>query len=84
MNVRRALPKIHFDQTLYRKANMCVFAIKKNKKHSNCNVFYKNKKNKLLPPFLAKKMGKKYRQFQRTANLLTPMGLFQFICSVDF
>ena len=27
MNVRRALPKIHFDQTLYRKANTCVFAI---------------------------------------------------------
>ena len=24
MNVRRALPKIHFDQTLYRKANTCV------------------------------------------------------------
>ena len=27
MNVRRALPKNHFDQTLYRKANTCVFAI---------------------------------------------------------
>ena len=27
MNVRRALPRIHFDQTLYRKANTCVFAI---------------------------------------------------------
>ena len=27
MNVRRALPKIHFDQALYRKANTCVFAI---------------------------------------------------------
>ena len=27
MNVRRTLPKIHFDQTLYRKANTCVFAI---------------------------------------------------------
>ena len=27
MNVRRALPKIHFDQTLYRKANTQVFAI---------------------------------------------------------
>ena len=26
MNVRRALPKIHFDQTLYRKANTYVFA----------------------------------------------------------
>ena len=29
MNVRRALPKIHFDQTLYRKANTCVFAIRR-------------------------------------------------------
>ena len=27
MNVRKALPKIHFDQTLYRKVNTCVFAI---------------------------------------------------------
>ena len=27
MNVRKALPKIHFDQTQYRKANTCVFAI---------------------------------------------------------
>ena len=26
----------------------------------------------------------KYRPFQRPVNLLTPMGLFQFICSADF
>ena len=26
----------------------------------------------------------KYGHFQRSVNLLTPMGLFQFICSVDF
>ena len=25
----------------------------------------------------------KYRHFQRSVNLLTPMGLFQFICSID-
>ena len=26
----------------------------------------------------------KYGHFQRSVNLLTSMGLFQFICSVDF
>ena len=26
----------------------------------------------------------KYGRFQRSVNLLTPMGLFQFICSIDF
>ena len=33
MNVGRALPKIHFDQTLYRKANTCVFAISSDTRH---------------------------------------------------
>ena len=28
--IRRALPKIHFAQTLYRKANSCVFVINHN------------------------------------------------------
>ena len=32
MNVRRALPKIHFEQTLYRKVNTCVFATKRQRK----------------------------------------------------
>ena len=34
------------------------------------------------PPFLGK-MGK-YHHFQQSVNLLTPMGLFQFIYSKDF
>ena len=34
-------------------------------------------------PHFWQKMGK-YGDFQRPANLLTPMGLFHFICSVDF
>ena len=44
------------------------------------SLWMENKK--LLPPFLGK-MGK-YDHFQRSVNLLTPMGLFQFIYSLDF
>ena len=41
------------------------------------------KENKKVYPHFWQKMGK-YGHFQRSVNLLTPMGLFQFICSVDF
>ena len=41
------------------------------------------KHKNFYPHFFGKKMGK-YRYFQRSVHLLTPMGLFQFICSVDF
>ena len=39
--------------------------------------------NKNFYPSFLGKMGK-YDHFQRSVNLLTPMGLFQFIYSKDF